>query len=81
MSKKKKLILVSSFLFLILGIILFKMPIVDIIIFPNEYKKYDEAKKIEIEAFNLYKQIQFDGINFDEDLLRNVQQMKCLICI
>ena len=137
MSKKKKLILVSLFLFLILGIILFKIPIVgadsgydssfsssssdsggsfDIsfliylafehpllaviiviciicyIAYQNKQtqklikeniekglsstlelldpKNYDEAKKIEIEAYNLYKQIQFAWMNFDEDLLR-----------
>lgn len=33
-------------------------------------KNYDESKKLEIEAFNLYKQIQFAWMNFDEDLLR-----------
>ena len=33
-------------------------------------KNYDESKALEIEAFNLYKQIQFAWMNFDEDLLR-----------
>ena len=31
---------------------------------------FEESKKLEIEAFNLYKQIQFAWMNFDEDLLR-----------
>ena len=32
---------------------------------------FPEEKRLEIEAFNLYKQIQFAWMNFDEDTLRN----------
>lgn len=32
---------------------------------------FPEEKRIEIEAFNLYKQIQFAWMNFDEETLRN----------
>ena len=39
------------------------LELLDINIFPEE-------KRLEIEAFNLYKQIQFAWMNFDEELLR-----------
>ncbi|MBQ2946586.1 MAG: TIM44-like domain-containing protein [Bacilli bacterium] len=32
---------------------------------------FPEEKRLEIEAFNLYKQIQFAWMNFDEETLRN----------
>ena len=40
-----------------------KLDLLDLNIFPEE-------KKLEIEAFNLYKQIQFSWMNFDEETLR-----------
>lgn len=36
-----------------------------------DINKYEEEKKLEIEAFNLYKQIQFAWMNFDEEMIRN----------
>ncbi|MBE6139590.1 MAG: hypothetical protein E7174_03750 [Firmicutes bacterium] len=40
-----------------------KLELLDVNIFPEE-------KKIEIEAFNLYKQIQYAWMNFDEEMIR-----------
>jgi len=40
-----------------------KLDLLDVNIFPEE-------KRLEIEAFNLYKQIQYAWMNFDEDTLR-----------
>lgn len=32
--------------------------------------KYDKDKQLEIEAFNIYKQIQYAWMNFDEEMIR-----------
>lgn len=40
-----------------------ELRLLDVNIFPEE-------KKLEIEAFNLYKQIQYAWMNFDEDMIR-----------
>lgn len=36
-----------------------------------DVSKYSDDKKLEIEAFNLYKKIQYAWMNFDEDMIRN----------
>lgn len=35
-----------------------------------DLNNYSEEKKLEIEAFNIYKQVQFAWMNFDEDTIR-----------
>ena len=66
---------------LIVGILIYlsekksKNKLIDNIINNNKMKlldvnKYEDKKKLEIEAFNIYTQIQYAWMNFDEDTIR-----------